>query len=187
MNRGINFWRAKIDTHGIYLLGNPVIWIPGFFSVVFYLAYVGIDFVLSQRKSNMQLNGYGEMIYNSMAVFSTGYLLHYVPFFLMQRQLFLHHYLPALYFSILSLGGMFEFMTHKFKKISWLFLLIRIFALVFASIAIYVFVLFSPLTYGLEQPRQNCLELKWNSNWDFKCPSLENPLPRAEPKNPKKI
>lgn len=35
-----------------------------------------------------------------------GYLLHFVPFFFMQRQLFLHHYLPAHYFMILAFAGM---------------------------------------------------------------------------------
>jgi len=34
-----------------------------------------------------------------------GYLVHYVPYLLMQRTLFLYHYLPALLFSILLLAA----------------------------------------------------------------------------------
>jgi len=29
-----------------------------------------------------------------------GWFLHYFPFFIMSRQLFLHHYFPALYFAV---------------------------------------------------------------------------------------
>lgn len=32
-----------------------------------------------------------------------GWFLHYFPFFLMSRQLFLHHYFPALYFAVRSI------------------------------------------------------------------------------------
>ena len=39
----------------------------------------------------------------------TGYFLHYFPFFLTSRQLFLHHYLPALYFGILLTCAVFDF------------------------------------------------------------------------------
>ena len=97
----------------------------------------------------------------------------------MKRQLFLHHYLTALYFGILSLGSAFELLTFKFKKVSWLI------ALVAAGSVIYVFFLFSPFAYGLEQPQAQCESLRWNPNWDFKCASLENPTPRTETKTTK--
>jgi len=38
----------------------------------------------------------------------TGYLVHYVPYLLMERTLFLYHYLPALVFSILLLAASVE-------------------------------------------------------------------------------
>jgi len=38
-----------------------------------------------------------------------GYLVHYVPYLLMERTLFLYHYLPALLFSILLLAADIEF------------------------------------------------------------------------------
>ena len=37
---------------------------------------------------------------DGLVVLAGGWALHYVPFFLMGRQLFLHHYLPALMFAI---------------------------------------------------------------------------------------
>jgi len=37
-----------------------------------------------------------------------GYLVHYAPYLLMQRTLFLYHYLPALVFSLLLLAANIE-------------------------------------------------------------------------------
>ena len=36
---------------------------------------------------------------------------HYLPFFLMQRQLFLHHYLPAHVCSVLAMGSVLDELT----------------------------------------------------------------------------
>ena len=38
-------------------------------------------------------------------VLFVGYLVHYVPYLLTQRTLFLYHYLPALLFSLLLLAA----------------------------------------------------------------------------------
>ena len=38
---------------------------------------------------------------------------HYLPFFLMHRQLFIHHYLPAHACSVLVLGGVLDFVTSR--------------------------------------------------------------------------
>jgi dolichyl-phosphate-mannose-protein mannosyltransferase len=48
--------------------------------------------------------------YNSTGFFVMAWLLHYFPFFLMGRSLFLHHYLPALLCSYLVAAGIFNFM-----------------------------------------------------------------------------
>jgi len=37
-----------------------------------------------------------------------GYLVHYVPYLLMQRTIFLYHYLPAFMFSLLLLAANIE-------------------------------------------------------------------------------
>jgi len=42
-----------------------------------------------------------------------GWAFHYFPFYLMQRQLFLHHYFPALYFAIIALC---QYVYHLFGR-----------------------------------------------------------------------
>jgi dolichyl-phosphate-mannose-protein mannosyltransferase len=48
-------------------------------------------------------------LYNSTGFFFLAWGLHYFPFYLMGRQLFLHHYLPAHLASSLVTGALLEF------------------------------------------------------------------------------
>ena len=48
-------------------------------------------------------------LYNSTGFFWLAWATHYFPFFLMGRQLFLHHYLPAHVASCLVAGSLVEF------------------------------------------------------------------------------
>jgi dolichyl-phosphate-mannose-protein mannosyltransferase len=48
-------------------------------------------------------------VYNSTGFFFLTWAAHYLPFFIMGRQLFLHHYLPAHLASSLVTGALVEF------------------------------------------------------------------------------
>lgn len=48
-------------------------------------------------------------LYNSTGFFFLTWAAHYLPFFIMGRQLFLHHYLPAHLASALVTGALVEF------------------------------------------------------------------------------
>jgi dolichyl-phosphate-mannose-protein mannosyltransferase len=48
-------------------------------------------------------------LYNSTGFFFLTWAAHYVPFYIMGRQLFLHHYLPAHLASALVTGALVEF------------------------------------------------------------------------------
>lgn len=89
---------------------------------------------------------------------------HYLPFFLMGRQLFLHHYLPALYFAILLLCVTFD-LACRFIPIRF-----RLAALIVVSlIAILVFRTRAPLAYGSEWTRSQCEASKVLKTWDYDC------------------
>jgi dolichyl-phosphate-mannose-protein mannosyltransferase len=47
--------------------------------------------------------------------FALGWVLHFIPFFIMGRALFLHHYLPALIFSILTVANLVDFIV-RYEK-----------------------------------------------------------------------
>lgn len=91
-----------------------------------------------------------------------GWSLHYFPFYLMGRQLFLHHYLPALYFAILLLSSVFDLITSTLRPKVRLQI-----AAVLIIIAIWNFAHFSPLAYGSPWTRTQCNNAKWLKTWDF--------------------
>lgn len=91
-----------------------------------------------------------------------GWALHYFPFFLMSRQLFLHHYLPALYFAILLLCAVFDFLTSTLRP-RWRLQI----AAVVIILAIWNFSIFSPLVYGNRWTRGECEKARWLRTWDF--------------------
>jgi dolichyl-phosphate-mannose-protein mannosyltransferase len=91
-----------------------------------------------------------------------GWALHYAPFFLMGRQLFLHHYLPALYFAILLFCAIFDAATGNLRPRVRLQV-----AAVLVILAIWTFAHFSPLVYGSTWTKPQCNNAKWLKTWDF--------------------
>jgi len=100
----------------------------------------------------------------------------------MKRQLFLHHYLPALYFAVILSARIFE---AAFSSLAFLLSKVRpsttdeqtetmkkviLGALLIATVA--TFIKFAPLGYGLRMSKRQCVALKWLSRWDFDCGSL---------------
>jgi dolichyl-phosphate-mannose-protein mannosyltransferase len=80
----------------------------------------------------------------------------------MARQLFLHHYFPALYFAILLFCSVFDMITSALRP------KIRLqIAAVLMIIAIWNFSYFSPLAYGNMWTRQSCTNAQWLRTWDF--------------------
>ncbi|KAI8928280.1 Dolichyl-phosphate-mannose-protein mannosyltransferase-domain-containing protein [Entophlyctis helioformis] len=170
LKRGISFWRAKKAGDAktfIYLLGNPLIWWSALAAVVVYAGYEILAAIATRRGIVFVNQGFLKEATNACWFFFTGWGLHYLPFFVMGRQLFLHHYLPSLYFSILLLGGMFDVLTLKLRTPGQILA-----ALAVAGAAIYVFVLFAPIAYGLPMDKEYCESLRWRSSWDLSCNGL---------------
>lgn len=153
----------------IYLLGNVITWHSVTLAVFSLLSLLAAGFVVEQRIRFAP--GFGRLRQGisflwSLAAFEGpvsfmlgGWLFHYVPFYLMGRQLFLHHYLPALYCGIL-------FMSLLLDRILPLSVKSRVFQTLVAS-AISSFLLYAPLAYGMEFPLCSLLKLK--RQWDWEC------------------
>lgn len=82
----------------------------------------------------------------------------------MARQLFLHHYFPALYFAILLYCAIFDLVTSTLRPKVRLQV-----AGVLIILAIWNFQHFAPLAYGTEWTRPKCEGARWLKSWDFSC------------------
>ena len=162
IRRGINFWVK--DHRQIYLLGNPVTWYLGALSVLLYAGVRGL-LILRQKRGYQDLNNTTVQYYDRLCGFLfIGWGLHYFPFYIMQRQLFLHHYFPALYFSILLLASVFDLSTSALKPK----FRVQIGAVVLIA-ALWAYMHWSPLIYAGKWTKAACEDAKWLKNWDFAC------------------
>jgi len=117
----------------------------------------------SPTVASSSLSTAGVVKYDQLCGFlALGWSLHYFPFFLMQRQLFLHHYFPALYFAILLFCAVFDLVTAPLRPR----MRFQIGA-VFVILAIWTYLHFSPLVYGSPWTKSKCESSKWVKTWDF--------------------
>ncbi|KAN0062344.1 Dolichyl-phosphate-mannose--protein mannosyltransferase 1 [Thecaphora frezii] len=162
LRRGINFWTK--DHRQIYLIGNPLVWWASSASVVAYLGLRAL-LMLRAKRGYRDLHDSKVAFYDQTAGFLTlGWALHFLPFFLMHRQLFLHHYLPALYFSILMAAVVFDFGTSTLRPRFRLVALGIVFVVVLGG-----FLKFTPITYASEWTLRGCEDARWVKAWDFNC------------------
>ncbi|ORZ14249.1 dolichyl-phosphate-mannose--protein mannosyltransferase [Lobosporangium transversale] len=162
LKRGISFW-GKNNKH-VYLIGNWFTWYLSTASILLYVLTRVLLFVRDKRGYKDDFRGLREYYELSGGFFFMAWAYHYLPFFLMGRQLFLHHYLPALYFAILLFSITFDlacrFIPNRFRIIALILI---------ASIAISVFRTRAPLVYGSEWTQSECLSSKLLSTWDYDC------------------
>jgi dolichyl-phosphate-mannose-protein mannosyltransferase len=91
-----------------------------------------------------------------------GWGFHYMPFFIMGRVTYLHHYFPALYFGILLVPFLVDHFTAKLNKRTQLL----IWSAIYISV-IGVFLHFAPLAYGMVGPASNYSSRQWRKHWSL--------------------
>ncbi|KAF8244663.1 PMT-domain-containing protein [Wilcoxina mikolae CBS 423.85] len=173
--RGINFWGK--DHRQIYLIGNPLIWWTSTAAIALYVLFKGLAVLRWQRGyKDYSVTNFRRFDYE-VGVAALAWAFHYFPFFLMQRQLFLHHYLPALYFAVIALAQIFDFVAFRIKAIGLRKLPVVgwTLAVVFLAFSAVVFSLYSPLAYGSAWTKSSCRQVKLINTWDWDCNTfLEN-------------
>ena len=164
--------------HRVYLLGNPIVfWIN--LSLIFYYLFALVLYLCAMQR-NIKLPR--EIIKLCQTYMSggftllVGWALHYLPFYLMGRVLYFHHYFPALMFSCMLSAVALDF---TFKILSTPFLgdhnsvLFRAFLTSsFVAVLGYSFSLFMPLSYGMgalksSEPDSLMYGLRWLDSWDI--------------------
>ncbi|XP_072130931.1 protein O-mannosyl-transferase 2 isoform X3 [Mobula birostris] len=99
--QGLRFSGTNETEYRVYLLGNPVIWWLNLSSLLIYLLLFSITVVYLQR-GYQPIHLVRERCYIILRAARhvlLGWILHYLPFYLMGRILYYHHYFPAMLFS----------------------------------------------------------------------------------------
>jgi dolichyl-phosphate-mannose-protein mannosyltransferase len=180
--RGISFWETKEGLKQIYLLGNPFAWWVAIAGPFLYGAMWVIDRLLLRRGIDdfgPSARGWWDRAIGFLLI---AWFLHWGPFFLMGRMLFLHHYMPAYIFSALATTALIDFLFRDFVRPLWkigekipmrtwrgpVTTTYVIFACALSAIVLFGFYYFSPLCYGLGFPDLKTLRAhKWFPTWDL--------------------
>ncbi|EPE27156.1 MIR [Glarea lozoyensis ATCC 20868] len=107
--RGVSFWTQNDTRQQIYFLGNPLGWWLASSLLAVYAGIIAADQLSLRRGVDALDLRTRSRLYNSTGFFFLAWAMHYLPFYLMGRQLFLHHYLPAHLASTLVTGALLEF------------------------------------------------------------------------------
>lgn len=137
LGKWVLYWTK--DGKHIMCMANVLIWYPVFFGI---LANLGVMILTGDFESE-----------EAAATF--GWILSYLPFALIPREMFLYHYAIPLLFGICSLNAFVE--RHlPAKQRGFVFALL-------GCMAVFGFVLWCPWAYGLTTP--DFFFLVWNKNW----------------------
>lgn len=155
----------------IYLLGNIVIWYSGCVALITYFALLVI-YLLRRRRLCFDLNEQDWIRFQDAGeIFFVGYLLHFLPYFFVERTLFLHNYLPAFIFQIMLLCFIIEHVDLIFRSVLksvFITVLYRLCVIGWILAIFVVFRKFSVLSYGTTKLTvDDVINLRWKNTWDF--------------------
>jgi dolichyl-phosphate-mannose-protein mannosyltransferase len=169
----MNSWAD--DNIKFYLIGNPLIWWSSTISLACFVLMWAWYLVQNQRgKQSIESDAYNQFVFVGGQVAGLGWLLHFMPFLMMSRVCYLHHYLPTLYFAVIMLTHMLDHFlfnpsTARYGKSkkqlpAWL----RNSLFVFIILSTYlVFQHFSHASYGFFGPANAVKLTQWRSTWNI--------------------
>ncbi|XP_012580069.1 PREDICTED: protein O-mannosyl-transferase 2 isoform X1 [Condylura cristata] len=104
--QGLRFSGVNETDFRVYLLGNPVVWWLNLLSIALYLLAGSTLTIAVQRGAHLpaEVEGLSQVLLCGGGQLLLGWVLHYFPFFLMGRVLYFHHYFPAMLFSSMLTG-----------------------------------------------------------------------------------
>ncbi|SMN19145.1 similar to Saccharomyces cerevisiae YJR143C PMT4 Protein O-mannosyltransferase, transfers mannose residues from dolichyl phosphate-D-mannose to protein serine/threonine residues [Maudiozyma saulgeensis] len=149
---GVLYWTRAENREQIYFIGNIIAWWFETATLLIYGMMVMVDILLPNSAIGIFKDNSRERMYGPLAFLFIGWACHYFPFYLMERQKFLHHYLPAQMISCLFTAIFWESLlqvnvtkpdnssqTRRRLFSSYMFLLVPILA---------CFVFYGPIIYG---------------------------------------
>ena len=160
--RGTKFWISKDKTQRVHLLGNPFAWLIASASLIIFVAVLLIDQLLQLHGSTFLTQEQKRFMYPRGLFFLSGYLLHYLPFVVMEGKVAFSHYLPCYLFNTLIFATLYQTLALKFEIINKPAVVGLICSLIAGS-----FLHFSSLVYGTAHNQEYFEGHRWISSWHF--------------------
>ncbi|XP_076010428.1 protein O-mannosyl-transferase 1 isoform X2 [Genypterus blacodes] len=168
MQTNIAYWLHSSTNAQVHLIGNPVSWGVANLSLLAYQV-LAVIYMLRRRRGFRDIPEDAWHQFLSLGcVCVGGWAVNFLPFLLMEKTLFLYHYLPALCFLFPLSPALLEHAhTHLLSCQAYR----RALCVCVLAAAMSVFLsyrTFCPLTYGIPELSANQLEaLRWKESWDI--------------------
>ncbi|KAM9910456.1 hypothetical protein OXX69_004487 [Metschnikowia pulcherrima] len=145
-----------------FLMGHPFVTLFSTLCVVLAI-FVFSGILLAWQRQKVKLGVFSDewrfILAGGIFPFA-GWVLHYLPFVIMSRVTYLHHYVPALYFAIFVSGFLVELCTRKLPN----FIRKAAYAVLYACV-LGVFWYYHPLAMGMVGPSEDYSHLKLFRTW----------------------
>ncbi|KAJ1893659.1 Protein O-mannosyltransferase 2, partial [Coemansia sp. IMI 209127] len=146
-----------------YEIGNPLTWWASTLCCLLYPLQILYWLVCWRRGASAWHPREFQRYWDTTKLLWGGWALHYLPFFLMGRVTYLHHYLPALYFALLLLAYQIQCLVRWYlsPRAMWPIVLLAL------LVTAYVSFVFMPLTFGSGEPMNQLAYLAWLPTWNI--------------------
>ncbi|KAI8370222.1 Dolichyl-phosphate-mannose-protein mannosyltransferase-domain-containing protein [Blakeslea trispora] len=153
-------WDEK--TIKFFLIGNPMIWWSSTLAIALFVGSTAVYLIRQQRQRvDMPIHRWNHF-YSVGKLFLLGWFFHYIPFYMMGRVTYIHHYFPALYFSVF----MVPFLLEHFLVTSQPTKRAMIYAFFFC-IFLANFIHFAPFSFGMEGDIKQFASRSWFPYWNL--------------------
>lgn len=161
------------DDRKYYMFGNPFTFALTTLALPLTVFGYACSILLAWKRGTLALNeaNFWRAL-TWVGVPLLGYILHYLPFIIMSRVTYFHHYMPALYFAIILTGSYVEYLTLGWSH-RW-----TVFTLLYALLVL-SFLVFYPTCLGMKSKPQDYAFMNWFKAWEMSVylpPSLAWPL-----------
>jgi dolichyl-phosphate-mannose-protein mannosyltransferase len=148
----------------VYMMGNPYVWWFVFPAVVVHAVLLVVYTLRHQRRyEDFDVGGW-ERFRQQSTLLLGAYAIHYLPFFMVGRFTLIHHYAPALYFSMLSAAYVVD---HAMTRLHVPLLLQRLVYMGIIAVMAQGFLEFLPASYGMSGPLHDFTHLMWRPLWNI--------------------
>lgn len=169
LDKNVAYWISPETNAQIHLLGNIFIW---YFSTVALLVYivVWLCYILTRQRLAFHLNEaeWNHFVFVGQLLLG-GYFLHYLPHFVTDRTMFLHQYLPAFFFKVITCAALFDHVLSVASRFSQsLATMLKYLTVIIIFVTVIVFIYFAAFSYGtIPLTAQDIQQMMWKESWDF--------------------